>query len=350
MPGIFPIGNPIESYNRWRLKRPQMTLNSSLANFVEHEIPKLLKREGRRSLKMTPGEFVHQTRETLFSLFIANCCMDENFDSKRYYDKTGRTLYLTNTALTAGVEITDDRIATYRAAREGDKSHFATADEGSDTTKKSPRQQARDSVFATSGFCCVSVDNNKNLVGNCPKCIKKMGWDCPSVLNVRKITKGYENNEDLRTLMSVYSAGSAKKNGNSQSEFISGKKCAKSKAKRSTLLHDPASWLAQRTDKFLYETCSGMMILPQREAGAINISKFRDRPELIRQLLSLAADPAAFRKNQADQRQQSSADRELGAYGYSDFTSVLYEEMRARKKLKEELGLTKPNQEDDDIS
>jgi hypothetical protein len=299
---------------------------------VEHEVPALLAREGLRSIKMKPGEFVHQTRETFFSLFVVNCCMEENFDSKPYHDKTGRTLYLTNTALTAGVEITDERISAYRAAREG-----ASADS---TTKKSPRQQARDSVFVTSGFCCVSVDNNKNLVGNCPKCIKKMGWDCPSVLNVRKITKGYAANGHPRILMSVYSGGSAKKNGNSKSEFLSGKKIAKWKTKRSTLLHDPPAWLAQRTDKYLYETCLGLMILPKREAGVINPSKFRERPELIKQLLAMAADPKAFRKIQEDQR-LSSADRELGAYGYSDFTSVLYEEMRAQK---EDLGLAKPEQ------
>jgi hypothetical protein len=112
-PGVSPIGNPIESYNRWRLKRPQMAMNSSLANFLEHEMPDLLEREGRRSLKMTPGEFVHQTRETLFALFVVNCCMDKTFDSKRYNDTTGRTLYLTNTALTTGVEITEERIAAY---------------------------------------------------------------------------------------------------------------------------------------------------------------------------------------------------------------------------------------------
>jgi hypothetical protein len=264
--------------------------------------------------------------------------MNKTFDSKRYQNTMGRTFYLTNTALTAGVEITEARIAAYRAAREGDKKQFATS--------PSPRQQARDSVFTTSGFCCVSVDDNKNLVGTCQKCMKKIAWDCPSVLNVRHIIEGFSDNEDPRTLMSVYSAGTAKRNGNSQSEFLSGK--AKSKAtKKSTLLHhDLASWLAQRTDMFLYETCLGLMILPTREAGAINPSKFRERPELIKQLLAFADDPQAFPKNQEDQRQ--SVDREMGAYGYSGFTKRLDE--ITRSQAKDELGLKTPNKEEDDIS
>lgn len=304
-------------------------------------MPALLKSEGRRSLKMIPGEFVHQTRETPFALFVVNCCMDPPFDSKRYYDTTGRTLYLTNTALTAGVEITDARIAAYRAAREGDKDPFASG--------KSPRQEARDSVFTTSSFCCVSVDNKQNMVGNCSKCMKKMGWNCPSVINVRKLIVGFPDNEDPRTLMSVY-AGNIKKNGNSQSEFLSGKKCVKSKApKRSALLHDPSAWLAQRNNKFLYETCLALLILPKRKKGATNPSKFRERPELIKQLLALADNPKAFRKNQDNQR-QFSADREMGAYGYSDFTTVLYEKTGAQKKLKQELGFTKSNSIEEDSS
>ena len=332
-PGIFPIGNPIESHNRWEFKKPQMTLlNSSLANFVEHELPELLKREQRRSIKMAPGEFVCQTRETHSALFIANCCIDETFDSKRCEDKTGRMLHLTNAALTAGVEITEERIAAHRAAREGDKTCFASADEGSSASvKKSPRQQARDSVCATGSFCCVVIDDNKNLVGNCPKCMKKMGWDCPSVLNARKITKGCGNKEDPKSLMCVCSAGSAKKSGNSQSQFLSGKNIPKSKAKRSTLLDDPAVWLAQRTNNYLCNTCLRLMILPRREAGAIGVSKFQ-KTELVKQLLALADDPKVFRKNQEDQRQ---ADRELGACGCSDFISEL-DDTRAQTKQHQE--------------
>jgi hypothetical protein len=136
--------------------------------------------------------------------------------------------------------------------------------------------------------------------------------------------------------MSVYNAGRTTNNGNSQSEFLSGKKCAKSK-KKSDLLHDPATWLRQRTGKYLYETCLGLMILPQREEGAMNPSKFKKRTELIDQLLLFAENPRSFRKNQEDHR-QSSADREMGAYGYSDFTSVMYEEMRAKEKWHEEMG------------
>jgi hypothetical protein len=344
-PGISPIGNPIESYNRWGLKRNQIALNSSLANFLKHELPDLLKREALRSRSMKPGEFVPQTRETAFALFVANCCMDKDFDSKRYYDTTGRELYLTNTALTTGVEITDARIAVYRAAREGDKKPFL-AISPSPSPSPSPRQQARDSVFTTSGFCCVSVDDNKNLVGMCQKCMKKMGWNCPSVLNVRCRLDGFSDHEDPRSLMGVYSAGIAKRNGNSQSEFLSGKAKARTK-KKSTLMHDPASWLAHRTNDFLYEACLGLMILPKREAGAINPSKFKQRPELIAQLVALANDPQEFRKNQEHQR--SSADREMGAYGYSDFTSVqLYEQMDEQKKDK--LGRLKTNKEEDDIS
>ena len=314
-----------------------MTMNCSLANYLERELPELLKREERRSLKMIPGEFVHQTRETLFALFVVNC-MDETFDSKPYDDNSGRKLYLTNTAITAGVEITEKRVAAYRAAREGDKTYFASANEGTSASiKRSPRQQARDSIFATSGFCCVSIDDNENLVGNCPKCIKKMGWDCPSVLNVRKITKGYRNNEDQKSLMSVY-GGRAKQNRNHQSQFLSGKNIPKSKAKRAELLEDTACWLEQRQTNYLYDTCLRLMILPQREVGAIGISKFRNRPELIKQLFAIADDPKAFRKNQERQRQ---ADRELGAYGYSDFTSELDNNMRVQ---------TKSNQEGDEES
>jgi hypothetical protein len=149
--------------------------------------------------------------------------------------------------------------------------------------------------------------------------------------------------------MSVY-AGNTKKNGDSQSEFLSGKKCAKSMApKKSALLHDPSAWLAQRNTKFLYETCLALMILPQREEGATNQSNFRGRPELIKQLLALADNPKEFRKSQDDQR-QFSADREMGAYGYSDFTSVLYEKMLAQKKLQQGLGFTKSNKEEEDSS
>jgi hypothetical protein len=82
----------------------------------------------------------------------------------------------------------------------------------------------------------------------------------------------------------------------------------------------------------------------------MNPSEFPVRTELIEQLLKFAADPQAFQKNQEDQR-QSSADREMGAYGCSNFTSVLHEEMKAQKKWNDELGLKKPKQEqDDDIS
>jgi hypothetical protein len=311
-------------------------MNLSLANWVEHEAPDLLKREGLRSRRMTAGEFVPQTHETPFALFVVNC-MGKEFDSKRYHDTTGRTLYLTNTALTVGVEITEVRIAAYRASRGGDKKQFATS--------SSPRQQARDSVFTTSGFCCVSVDDNKNLVGTCQKCIKKMGWNCPSVLNVRGIIEGFSDNEDPSTLMGVYSVGAAKRNGNSQSEFLSGRAKAKNKKKSTLLTHDPGSWLKSRTLNFLYEACLGLMILPKREAGAINPSKFKQRPELIAQLVAFADDPQAFRKNQEHQR---SADREMGAYGYADFTSVLYEQMDEQKKDK--LGRLKTNKEEDDIS
>jgi len=265
--------------------------------------------------------------------------MDKTFDSKCYQNTTGRTFYLTNTALTAGVEITEARIAAYRAAREGDKKQFATS--------PSPRQQARDSVYTASGFCDVSVDDNKNLVGTCQKCMKKMAWDCPSVLNVRHIIEGFLDNEDPRTLMSVYRAGTAKRNSNSQSEFLSGKAKSKATKKLNVLHHDTASWLAQRTDKFLYDTCLGLMILPTREAGAINPSKFRERPELIKQLVALADDPKAFRKNQECQRHSS--DREMGACGCSDFTSALHERTLEQKK-DDEGRLKTPNKEEDDIS
>jgi hypothetical protein len=85
------------------------------------------------------------------------------------------------------------------------------------------------------------------------------------------------------------------------------------------------------------------------EEGATNQSNFRGRPELIKQLLALADNPKEFRKSQDDQR-QFSADREMGAYGYSDFTSVLYEKMLAQKKLQQELGFTKSNKEEEDSS
>ena len=65
--------------------------------------------------------------------------------------------------------------------------------------------------------------------------------------------------------------------------------------------------------------------------------------------MKFAANPQAFRKNQEDQR-QSSPDGEMGAYGHSDFTSVLHEEMAAQKQWNDEVGLKKPKQEDDCIS
>jgi hypothetical protein len=65
-----------------------------------------------------------------------------------------------------------------------------------------------------------------------------------------------------------------------------------------------------------------------------------ERRELKKQLLALAANPKLFRKNQEDQRQPS-ADREMGAYGYSDFTSALHKKMLDKKKLQKELGFTK---------
>jgi hypothetical protein len=341
-PGVTPTGNPIEAYNRWGLKINQTTMNTSLANFIEQEMPALLKREGRRSLKMKAGKLEPQTRETPFSLFVANCCMDPTLDSKLYDDGTGRELYLTNTALTAGEEITEERVAAYQAARKGDKKYFASEN-------RTPREQVRDSVFATSGFCCVLVNENNDLVGNCQKCIKKIAFGCPSVLNVRKRIGAFQDNEDPKTLMYVYSDGKSTRNGNSQSPYLSGK--AKTKAKKkSTLMHDPGVWLKQRNDKYLYETCLGLMILPKREADAIDPTKFKIRPELIAQLLKFADHPQAFRKSQEDQRQLS-ADREMGAYGYSTFTSVLHEEMDAQKKWNDEAGFKKPKQEqDDDIS
>jgi hypothetical protein len=134
-----------------------------------------------------------------------------------------------------------------------------------------------------------------------------------------------------------------------QAKYLSGKARAKFK-KKSTLVHDPGAWLKQREDKHLYETCLGLMILPEREGGGINPDKFRARSELIDQLLDFAADPQAFRKNQEDQR-QSSADREMGACGHSNFTSVLAEETMAQKKCNDDVGFKKPKQEqDDDIS
>jgi hypothetical protein len=269
--------------------------------------------------------------------------MNPTLDSKLYDDGTGRTLYLTNTALTAGVEITDERVAAYRAAREGDKKYFASG------ANRTPRKQARDSVFATGSFCLVSIDENNDLVGNCQKCMKKISFGCPSVLNVRKRIGAFPDNEDLTTLMSVSSDGKSTRNGNSQSDNLSGKTKSKAKKKKSALVCDPAAWLQQRNDKYLYETCLGLLILPKREAGAINPSKFRSRTELINQLMKFAADPQVFRKNQEDQR-QSSADREMGAYGYSDFTSVLHEEMAAQKQWNDEVGFKKPKQEDDYIS
>jgi hypothetical protein len=46
---------------------------------------------------------------------------------------------------------------------------------------------------------------------------------------------------------------------------------------KSTLLHDPSTWLAQKNNKVLYETCLALMILPQREEGTTNPSKFREK-------------------------------------------------------------------------
>ena len=90
------------------------------------------------------------------------------------------------------------------------------------------------------------------LVGTCQKCIKKVTWDSPSVLNARHVTEGFSEDESVKTLMSVFSKGRAKMSGNSTSECLSGKAKAKMK---STLIHDPAAWLAQRSDKHLCKTC-----------------------------------------------------------------------------------------------
>jgi hypothetical protein len=316
-------------------------MNASLANFLQHEMPALLKREGRRSLKMKPGEFQRQTRVTPFSLFVANCCMNPTLDSKLYDDGTGRTLYLTNTALTAGVEITDERVAAYRAAREGDKKYFASAN-------RTPRnkREIRFSLLVASVF-----DRRKQRLGwELPKMHEKdIFWLSKCPYNVRKRIGAFPYNEDLTTLMSVSSDGKSTRNGNSQSDNLSGKTKSKAKKKKSALVCDPAAWLQQRNNKYLYETCLGLLILPKGEAGAINPSKFRSRTELIKQLMKFAANPQVFRKNQEGQR-QSSADREMGAYGYSDFTSVLHEEMAAQKQWNDEVGLKKPKQEDDYIS
>jgi hypothetical protein len=40
----------------------------------------------------------------------------------------------------------------------------------------------------------------------------------------------------------------------------------------------------------------------------------------------------------------------MGAYGYSDFTTVLHEEMAAQKQWNEEVGFKKPKEKDDEIS
>jgi hypothetical protein len=76
------------------------------------------------------------------------------------------------------------------------------------------------------------------------------------------------------------------------------------------------------------------------EEGATNPSKFREKGGNLRSS-SWHWQPIRNYFGRIKKKRQPSADREMGAYGYSDFTSALHKKMLDKKKLQKELGFTK---------
>jgi hypothetical protein len=195
IPGIYPCSNVCERY-QLQLKGSKdvegvLRLNQSKLPFIRKTVPKMLKWERIRSSTFIPGSIKFPDRPGRFALAISRC-MKKGIDLVDHKDQDG-PCWIGNRAQFVGKPLkpdgSTDRIQHYYEAVRGEAGYFLKQN------NNQPGDSANHMLNFTNGICVVRKtklpDGQEVVSGDCPDCIKNLGFDCPVATMVREIQGNY---------------------------------------------------------------------------------------------------------------------------------------------------------------
>jgi hypothetical protein len=169
-------------------------LNQSKLSFIKYTLPALLAWERKRSSTFVPGTVEVPDRPGRFALALTRC-MKDGVDLVCRQDGEG-TYWIGNRAQFIGKPIvpngSDDRIRRYHDAVAGRSSYFMKKN------NNQPADAARHMLNFAGGFCVVRKkkllgSNEAIWCGDCPDCMKNLGYECPVATKVRANDGFYRN-------------------------------------------------------------------------------------------------------------------------------------------------------------
>jgi hypothetical protein len=190
IPGIYPCSNVCERY-QLSLKGTKdvdgvLRLNQSKLSFIKKTAPDILKWERVRSSTFIPGSINFPDRPGRFALAISRC-MKKGVDLIKVQEKED-LCWMGNRAHFVGKPLMPDgstiRIQRYYKAVKGEAGYFLKANDNQ------PGDTANHMLNFTNGICVVRKkklpDGQEIECGDCPDCIKNLGFDCPVATMVRE--------------------------------------------------------------------------------------------------------------------------------------------------------------------
>jgi hypothetical protein len=282
-------------------------LNQSKLNFIGSTLPDLLAWERERSSTFVPGTVLVPKRPGRFALALTRC-MREGIDLVYRHDSDG-PYWIGNRAQFIGRPIMPngsvDRIRRYHDAVAGLSSYFLQQNDNK------PADAARHMLNFASGFCVVRKkkmlgSNEEIWCGDCPDCMKNLGFECPVATKVRA-KMGFFGNYVLNDLMLTQEEPSERASGPQDAKNLRGLGTAKKfrrQKKPGNWSDDPKKfWRSyqERSDNQFTRICSffGLEEWEKNKKGALVKKRFSNS-NLLEKLILFERCPTCSRGKSHD--------------------------------------------------
>lgn len=176
-PGVYPTNCPNESLNH--LLKETVQLNVALPRLLVESLPNLLREDA--NLRFDPCKIQYPKNCSSQCLAVSGF-MREGIDIVPLTAQNGAIIaYACNLRFMIGTPIIKERIDNMHHALMGRIDPFC----GSEFDDNTPGAILKRYVGATEFLCCVTINEDGDIIGDCENCYKHLGWDCPAATYIR---------------------------------------------------------------------------------------------------------------------------------------------------------------------
>ncbi|CAB9499962.1 hypothetical protein SEMRO_72_G040050.1 [Seminavis robusta] len=182
--GVYPSNCPNESFNRHGIKSvaTDCSKNASLASFLVHTAPKLLKEDAHA--RADPCTIEIPRTSSLLAVAVTGF-MQEGIDVIELgNDEYGNpSSWMCNLRNKIGVPLDKNRVRMVQAALDGDVRPFE--ERYKNTALMSLPDILANTIVSTTRNVCHLQWKQGNIVGDCEDCVKHLGYSCPGAIYLR---------------------------------------------------------------------------------------------------------------------------------------------------------------------